>query len=151
MSKMFIISLSLILLLAVPYFSYIFSSANVSGSGVEPVTLNDLNIDEDVLWDEVQEWRKTNNLPLYQKSELTCRVATERLADTRKPGGWSHNGFNAERWCKTDCVLSENISLDDNPLEGWLNSPPHAAALRENYPYSCIKCEGTYCVHIFSY
>lgn len=109
------------------------------------------DISEDKLWGLVQEWRTQENLATYEQSIETCRIADQRLIETKV--NWSHDGFEAKRFCPQGCTLSENIargfSNEQDILDSWLKSASHSANLKMNLPYSCIKSDGEYVVHIF--
>ena len=111
-------------------------------------------INENSLFDTIQEWRLREGLPRYQKSDFLCEIAEKRLGDIKQ--NYSHDGFRAtlEQFCKNDCTVSENLVHgplygEETALNAWLNSASHSAALRENYKFSCVKSDGYYAVHLF--
>lgn len=125
--------------------------ANVQNSVTAPTPF-ELKIDGDFLFQQIQWFRKRNSLKEYQTSDFLCKVAEQRLAETKV--NWSHDGFYYKRFCDS-CTLGENLYRDGKTevhvLDGWLKSPSHAAALRAPYTHSCLKTDGNYVVHIFGY
>ena len=107
-------------------------------------------IDEDELWMLVNNWRKSEGRKEYLKSDLLCSFANERKYDL--VNDYSHDGFH-KRYDNNSFYVSENIvgaSSEQEALDKWLNSASHAAALREPYSHSCIKCQNRYCVQLFA-
>ena len=107
-------------------------------------------INDEELWVLVNNWRKSEGRKEYKESELLCSFANERKYDLVKD--YSHDGFH-KRYDNNSFYISENIvaaSSGKEALDKWLNSPAHAAALREPYSHSCIKCQNRYCVQLFA-
>ena len=121
-------------------------------------------LSKEKLWYLIQEWRKSDDCkpggcePYYEDSRL-CVVAEDRVDDPED----NHDGFYEK--VKSDyygfgvgITLSENKTggySEEDMLKKWLNSPSHAAALREDYKYSCVAVDGTdpnsyYAIQIFS-
>lgn len=110
--------------------------------------------DENDLFEAVNNWRISQNLPPYKKSEATCDFAAFRAPQLKTD--YSHNGFHEHlKDLPNGQYFGENILGDhyysDVSLNKWLNSPSHRKALEADYTHSCIKCDSGYCVHIFSY
>jgi uncharacterized protein YkwD len=120
----------------------------------QKLTPDPVYADADQMFSLVQEWRKNNGLTEYSTSALSCQIAQTRLDEVKD--NFSHDGFDANRFCTTNCLLGENLADNllkiDNPttLDLWTKSPLHLAELQKNYPYSCIKTDGRYIVQIFS-
>lgn len=114
------------------------------------------NVSQEKLWNIVQEWRKNNNQNVYIENEVVCKIADERLIETKKE--WSHRKFledRDERYAKYPQYITfgENLakgySDEEEILKGWINSPTHLENLEKDYKYSCIRTDGNYVVHIF--
>jgi len=110
---------------------------------------------EDLLWNDVQNWRTSQNLPQYIKNDELCEVAADRADD----GLDYHKGF-MEKYNNFKYVMQENdVYGNSGPtpggsslllLQSWLNSPPHHATLLKPWKYSCIKCFHYDCAQVFS-
>lgn len=104
---------------------------------------------EDRLWDLIQNWKK----PPYEKSEFLCSIASTRLEEVK--ANWSHQGFEADRFCTGDCYIGENLvknfSYEPVAFNSWLTSASHRENLDANYTHSCLKCSDSTCVQIFGY
>lgn len=112
----------------------------------QEVTLN-----ADKLWNIIQNWRAENNLRPYNKKEELCEIAIKRAAQL--PQSYNHEAFLRD-YKNYPVVISENIAhvnTNEEALSVWLASKPHAAALRKDFPNSCIATNGVYVVQIFSY
>lgn len=148
-----------LLILLVPLYlavlSFIYSAVSMAVKPqVSPTRFDSVdvaNLDEEKLWNLVQDWRESQGLARYIKSDELCRIAEDRAED-QKNGLDNHAGFKA-KYYSYPYVLSENCAVSSNEkriLGGWLNSPPHLAALQKPYTHSCIKTKGRYAVQIFS-
>ncbi len=152
-----VLVLSLILL----FFTFILLSINLIFKGLKAsASINETEtsktLSEQVLWNTVNNWRSSQGLATYAKSEILCDFATQRLGEIKTE--YSHAGMSRhlEEWFRQSgyAELSENLSFvsrDENEtLQGWLNSPSHRAALMSNYKYSCIKADGFSAVQLFA-
>lgn len=121
------------------------------------VQAQEVTLSSDGLWNTIQNWRKSQGIKQYIKSEKLCEIAEFRSKEIVQH--YNHEGFPkvVRTYCGDKCNVeySENIAQgpinDLECLNGWLNSPPHAAALHKNYTYSCVAVNGIYAVQIFSY
>lgn len=108
-------------------------------------------LDQDKLWEAVQDWRVKNNLKPYIKDEYLCILARMRLPEIEKD--WSHNGA-FKRTPSNYKVLGENLARgffdEKETLNAWLASASHAANLRFNFTHSCIQTDKTYAVQMFA-
>lgn len=126
----------------------------------QPTPLQEMN--EDKLWELVNNWKFENFGYKYQKDEILCKYALVRAKEVRLD--WSHDGFDEV----TDQIRAENNmgrigenlasgylgifagkNPDETALDRWLNSPLHRKNLDENYTHSCIKCKYNNCVQLF--
>ena len=123
----------------------------INKNTTEVEVVKPIELDEDKLWYLVQKWRAENDKMLYIKDEQLCDFARIRLEDIKVR--WSHEGF----WEINDSLsydtLGENLAREFNTeketLSGWLKSSLHKENLTERYTYSCIVCDGKYCVQEF--
>lgn len=110
-----------------------------------------VSLDEGVLWSLVQDWRVDQGLQTYTKDQRLCDLASARLPEIKAL--FEHDGWKEHIAGMEYVRIAENISRDysseSNTLDGWLLSPTHKASLDYPYSYSCIKCDGTYCVQEF--
>ncbi len=104
----------------------------------------------DKLFSLINEWRKSQGLTPYIKDNRLCAIAIDRADDKILD---NHVGFMRKYdTAQYPYVMQENlVSVEKEPimLKGWLNSPPHRAALEKPYLYSCVACDKQ-CVQIFS-
>lgn len=153
-----VIILTTTLLIAFLSFKFL-SSSKGSVSSIPPITPTPTElihrVDQDVLFNLVQQWRMENNLQTYVKSDLLCKIAEIRVREIYSD--FSHRGLKgkAAKYCPNSCLLSENIAEnivtgEADVLKAWLNSPPHAAALRQDFKYSCLRSDGIEVVQLFS-
>ncbi len=112
------------------------------------------NLDEDVLWSVVNEWRSNQGLKKYIKNDLLCDIANERLKTIEED--FSHDKWKEtfERFSKNRLSYGgENLANvsdgEESTLNSWLQSPSHYKNLRYDFKYSCIETDGTYAVQIF--
>jgi uncharacterized protein YkwD len=117
-----------------------------------PVVLN-----QSKLFDLVQEFREENDLPPYTESKISCQLADERIKDILTD--FSHDGFyqrialppySTYSYTFYRENLAKDYSSEKKTLDGWLKSASHSASLYADMPYSCLRCQGTMCVHIMS-
>lgn len=121
-------------------------------------------IDEDVLYELVNEWRVKNNKPRYITSETLCTMAEVRL--TQLPTDPDHDGFYklADKLVDNGTFekVSENLITkyagsagvnEKTMLNDWLESKLHRAAIESSYVYSCLRCDNNdgNCVQLFAY
>lgn len=101
-------------------------------------------LDEDKLFAVVQGYAGH-----YEKDEVSCKAADKRIKEIQE--NYSHDGFYDAH--PGDGTFGENLlrgaTSEENALEMWLASPLHKRNLDAPYPYSCIRCEGYYCVQTF--
>lgn len=134
--------------------TYIFGFTNgtkFAAANYNPEINKIKQIDEDRLWEVVNEWREKQGKSLYKTDIVLCGYANERVKKIQSD--WSHDGFHTLKKVDQFTTLGENILNDfDNEetgLNSWLNSTTHKANLDENFSHSCIRCENNYCVQLF--
>ena len=107
------------------------------------------DIDEQELWDLIQEWRKSSGLTEYIENPELCRVSSIRVLQIQDV--FDHNTLVLK---SLPYSVAENLIRDQAPaeisLQAWLNSPSHRENLEGDYKYSCLRCDKSYCVQIFS-
>lgn len=118
-----------------------------------PPKAEEVKLDEKVLWNEIQNWRKSQNLPEYQNSVLSCGIAKMRIQEAS--GLFDHTGNNAKRFCTEKCTIGENLargfSNEKSILRGWIDSESHKSNLIDSdFSYSCLAIDKDIVVHIFS-
>jgi hypothetical protein len=109
--------------------------------------------DEGRLMSLVQSWRAEVKKPIYDYSSKLCEVTQIRAVEVQTH--YSHDGF--KKWLpQLDYFdhLGENLSQgydsEEKILAAWLASPGHRENLEDNNRYSCMRCEGVYCVNMFA-
>lgn len=112
-------------------------------------------LDDRVVWENIQNWRAEQSLPQYIEHQGLCKLADKRLPQLYKD--YNHIIFSDEDYKLAGVkTISENIVTqiyyDSEPLNKWLSSPKHAAALkRKDFTHSCLRCGNGYCVQLFTY
>lgn len=100
----------------------------------------------------VNEWRVSQGLQPLTHSDSLCKIALTRLAEVQ--ANWSHNGFDASRFCK-QCLLGENLArrydAAEDVVTGWENSKTHLEQMSYSYTHSCVATQNGYAVQIFGY
>lgn len=117
---------------------------------IQEPTPTPINLDAEKLFEIIQSWRTSENLQPYVKDERLCEIARTRVTEDEPQD--NHAGLY-KRYRNLPYLISENTTIalnEQGALNLWLDSPPHAKALREKYQYSCVACKGNYCSQIFS-
>lgn len=110
------------------------------------------------LFEDVNQWRATENKPAFIENAELCSLATVRLEEIQDD--WSHDGFlpkaNPLVEQKKFVMLGENLASQYQAgdekliLNTWLLSPSHKANLDADFTQSCMKCDDDSCVQIFA-
>jgi uncharacterized protein YkwD len=112
----------------------------------------DYNLNQEKLFRTINEYRISTGTFAYVEDEMACKAAEIRLQEVTK--NYSHDGFDADRFCAGNCKMGENLSAgiysESKLLRLWLASPLHRKNLEDNYKYSCIRANQEYAVHIFA-
>lgn len=101
----------------------------------------------DKLFFLINNYRKQNNLPAFEKNEELCTIAEKRSKIELD----YHKGF-LEEYSSYPYKISENVTTGLDPYNafiGWRRSPSHNAAMLSDWKYACVSCHTT-CVTIFS-
>jgi uncharacterized protein YkwD len=102
----------------------------------------------------VNNWRQTQGFQTYENDELACSFASKRL--TQIETNFSHDPFFNEvpLHFPPRVYVAENLSkgydTEQETLDAWLVSTEHRKNLDANYQYSCIRCEFSFCVQVFT-
>jgi uncharacterized protein YkwD len=108
------------------------------------------NTDASYLIGEVNRYRASQGLAFVQSSNDTCSFAETRAQEISS--SFSHDGFNNRVNSKTLPYpswsnVTENIAQTSNlqnVVPMWINSAGHAANMRQDTPFVCIKQNGSY-------
>ncbi len=110
------------------------------------------NINQEILWSLVQNWRIENNLQPYTKNQTLCTIASTRLNEVQN--NWSHNKFLDRFAYKYPSLIGENLAKDwtdeITTFNSWINSPAHLKNLKDSFIYSCLETKDSFAVQIFS-
>lgn len=116
-----------------------------------------VKLDEEIIFNSINQWRKDHNLNPLEKSDIVCEIAKIRLYDTKL--NWSHEGFNEltnKYYLRDGRIkrLGENLGryqINENSLvTSWLNSPSHLENIKGNFTHTCITTDKGYTVQIFA-
>jgi uncharacterized protein YkwD len=114
-----------------------------------------VDLDDRYIWDMIQNWREQENLPKYIEHQGLCKLAEKRVEQIKKE--FKHITFSDAdfKLAGVTGTISENIISRGSEyvvLQGWLESPSHAAALRKkDFTRSCLVCSGEMCAQLFTY
>lgn len=108
------------------------------------------------LWEIVNDWRVSQNLPVFTYDGRLCDIAKPRLSEIKTD--WSHDGFvddfESLRVKLKYQKLGENLArahfTEEGTLSSWLNSPSHKENLDDSYTHSCIATSDNFVVQIFA-
>ena len=121
------------------------------GSKKIPKPLSSPALRTNTLYTLIQGYRVNNGLEPYIMSQKLCDIADIRLKETQIK--FSHDGFDAKRFCPSDCFIGENLAegyTDEQVLlNAWLESPTHAENLKRDFMFTCIRTVNGYAVQIF--
>lgn len=99
---------------------------------------------------EINKYRSSQGLSSVQTSAETCSFAATRAAEI--VSSFNHDGFqnriNSKTLpYKTWSNVTENIAMTSNykdVVNMWINSPGHAANMRSDTPFVCVRQSGNY-------
>lgn len=117
---------------------------------------DNVHLNKDVLWSEIQAWRKEDGLKPYIEDKRLCEIAERRAPQLKSEdeAGTPHAGFKESLGNLSELKIAENNTgarHEREALENWLRSASHAATLREDYKYSCVATDDKmHAVQIFS-
>jgi hypothetical protein len=110
--------------------------------------------DSEKLFNMINDYRKENSLPAYEKSDRLCKIANERAPAIagELARGAIHEGFYNGNYGYPNVI--ENAvaygNIDQN-FYWWKKSSVHRRnMLSSTYKYSCVGCSNGNCVQIFS-
>lgn len=109
-----------------------------------------VSLDPERLTKLINNWRISQGLQSYIRSEDLCKIAKDRVLNDAPLD--DHKGLY-EKYSNYPYVIQENLTSADTEgeaLSNWGNSSPHLATLKKPYKYSCVYCKGNYCSQIFS-
>jgi uncharacterized protein YkwD len=103
---------------------------------------------------EINAYRASQGLPSVQTSGETCSFASTRAAEI--VSNFSHDGFQSRIDSKTLpysswSAVTENIAMTSNykdVVQMWINSPGHAANMRADTPFVCVRQSGNYYAYV---
>lgn len=103
---------------------------------------------------EINKYRSSNGLSHVQTSDETCSFAATRASEI--VANFSHDGFQSRIDSKTLPYASwssvtENIAMTSKYTEVvsmWINSPGHAANMRQDTPFVCVHQSGNYYAYV---
>lgn len=129
---------------------FIASTTYESNNVVKLSPIPELN--EQILFELIQDWRINQKLPPYIYSEKLCNFAKLRLKEIEVE--FSHQGYYDHRKEINAISLGENLAenqpSEQHTLDMWVASPSHLKNLTTPFVYTCIKTEGQKAVQIFA-
>ncbi len=98
----------------------------------------------------INTYRASQGLGAVRTSAETCAFAATRAQEIN--GSFSHDGFQSRADNKSLPYsswsgITENIAMTSdykNVVDMWANSPGHAANMRADTPYVCVRQNGNY-------
>lgn len=110
-------------------------------------------LNADVLFELVNNYRDSIQLPRFEKEERVCKLAQERTPELYNEifvNGNMHAGLynrNLPYWITENMI---HLQTEEGALNWWLNSSVHRNSIQGNYKYSCVACEGNSCSQLFT-
>ena len=107
----------------------------------------------DLLFDLVNNHRKSLGLPPFEHEPRVCSVAESRKDEIVNEALVTHNlhaGFYAKNlpYFATENMIYQHTEAE--ALSWWLHSPIHRSALEGNHKYACGVCNGQVCNMVFT-
>lgn len=138
------------------YFSIIFVFLIMSVSSVYAADASTRTANEVTAYiiHEVNVYRASYGLSPVKTSDETCRFAEIRAKEIST--NFSHAGFE-ERYkngtlpYKSWSVIKENLAMTSDykkVVDMWIHSPGHAANMRADTPYVCVRQYGSYFAYL---
>lgn len=99
---------------------------------------------------EINKYRASRGLSSVQTSSETCNFAATRAGEI--VSDFSHAGFQKRVDSKTLPYsswtgITENLAMNSDytkVVNAWINSPTHAANMRADTPFVCVRQSGNY-------
>ncbi len=110
-------------------------------------------LDSDVIFQLVNDYRTAHNLPELIKDENLCKIAKSRGPEVFNEityTGALHKGLYDR---KLPFWISENMVTSTSEMKGlnwWLNSPVHYRTIISRSTHSCAQCFGHTCIQEFT-
>lgn len=104
----------------------------------------------DYFLEQINNYRRSQGLSPVQPDPYTCNFAAIRAQEITT--AFNHNGFNKRISSKSlpypgYHYVTENLAHNSdykNVVSTWINSPGHAANMRADTPFACVKSSGDY-------
>jgi len=112
-----------------------------------------IQLNADKLFDMVNTYRASANLPAYQKEDRICKLADERVVEIYDEIWVTYSMHSGLRRRNLDYWVWENLiyqNTEEQALNWWINSPIHNKGLLSDMHYSCARCSGKSCVMLFT-
>lgn len=109
--------------------------------------------ESEALYSKVNEYRTSNGLPPFERSERLCAIARERAPEIAEEvaTGSIHSGFYGRGYGYPDVENAVGMGSVDANFNWWVNSGLHRGSiLGPDLKYSCLECSNGNCVQIFS-
>jgi uncharacterized protein YkwD len=109
--------------------------------------------ESEALFSKVNEYRTSNGLPAFERTERLCSIARERAPEIagEVATGSIHSGFYARGYGYPDVENAVGMGSVDANFNWWVNSGLHRGSiLGSDLKYSCLECSNGNCVQIFS-
>lgn len=117
-------------------------------------TIAPINLDENKLWNLVNDWEKQHGYQQYIKDAKLCASVDKLYSDTEllTDSNWFNKvGLNNSyqqnsTWLNTTSAMSE-----ESVLNGWISDTKLVKTLRDYfYQYACIRCKNQQCIMMFA-
>lgn len=118
------------------------------------VTPDDTPLDSNLIFNMINEYRVSLGLSVFEKENSVCSLATVRaneiIDEIAGRAGYLHSGLYNRG---LDYWIWENAKYGSNEagtVAWWKASPVHHQSIVGDFKYSCVACNGTYCVQLFT-
>lgn len=130
------------------------TSGEVAAASTEAPSQPALSSGEsEALYSKVNDYRTSNGLPAFERSERLCAIARERAPEIagEVATGSIHSGFYGRGYGYPDVENAVGMGSVDANFNWWVNSGLHRGSiLGPDLKYSCLECSNGNCVQIFS-
>src|SRR5690606_10413952 len=106
------------------------------------------------IFNMINEYRATLGLIPFEQEESVCSLANIRaheiIDEISGRAGYLHSGLynrDLSYWIWENAKYGSN---EAGTVAWWKNSSVHRQSIVGDFKYSCVRCNGTYCVQLFT-
>jgi len=127
-------------------------SLNLPLPTTQPIKYSSWGLNADTLFDMSNNYRASKGLPVFQKDDKTCQLASSRAPEINAEiaEGRMHSGLKARNlpYWNSENIISYHS--EEAAFNWWINDTIHREQIEGNYTYSCVACAGNACAQEFT-